>query len=893
MIAKEDSQTMYSWVQTHTELVQYLSTMENRQKELIALLKSVGISMFNDQSAPGVTFELEEIDPFTFFCYIYKHGAGKRLQFLQAIAEELNLTRPMGESGIPSANAQKVWLFPYKYNRVNDEIPRLWNFFQKALSDSINDEVFTDVISIRNVGLTKITEALFYILPEKYFPINGPSKPYLAEFLGIDPHFKTYTEYLAILKKIKRKSEKPFYALSYEAWYWTDSRAVNVNKKLIADYKKHIEDNKLQGEKYKWELLSKYQGHPDPGAADLYEEVKQTNFSNLLYALATAVLNHLAKERPDSLRECLVSLFDESAELVERIKLFNKRTLEIYRELDGEHSHHMDERTMATLLAYHNPTKYTFYKSAYYVKYCTLLGLKPAKKDEKYIHYLDLIEDFIDNYISKDHELIAAVKECIPEYYNGTNHLLLAQDILYQMLDKGMDEDEITNDSVATDGLVSETATKSFSPSFYWLNANPKTWRISEFKIGQGQTYTTHNREGNKRRVYKYMTGLKPGDLIIGYEASPIRKVVALLEVVESLHEDEDEGEVFTFSLKEFFINQVTWEDLLKDPVMKISEVAKNNQGSLFKLTRSEFDAILRLTSEAFIKTETYSFADIDSDVFIEKEKIESILRLLKYKKNIILQGPPGTGKTFVAKRLAFAHLGEKNNNRIEMIQFHQSIAYEDFIQGYRPRENGSFELKNGVFYEFCMRVQRDPGNDYFFIIDEINRGNLSKIFGELMMLIEHDKRGDKFAIPLTYSRLGDPKFYIPENLYMIGTMNTADRSLAIVDYALRRRFSFISLEPEFNEKFGSFLTEMGAKGVLVETIQEKLRSLNKTIEQDNDLGWGYQVGHSYFCNRGDGIPDQKWFNMIVENEIKPLLHEYWFDDPDKANNLVSSLYLQ
>jgi 5-methylcytosine-specific restriction enzyme B len=180
-------------------------------------------------------------------------------------------------------------------------------------------------------------------------------------------------------------------------------------------------------------------------------------------------------------------------------------------------------------------------------------------------------------------------------------------------------------------------------------------------------------------------------------------------------------------------------------------------------------------------------------ELFIGEDEFKKILQILKRKKNIILQGPPGVGKTFMAKRIAYAMMGFKDESRVEMIQFHQSYAYEDFIQGYRPTDDGHFNRCNGVFYEFCTRAKENPESPYFFIIDEINRGNLSKIFGELMMLIEHDKRGSNFEVSLTYARTNESKFHIPQNLYLIGTMNTADRSLAMVDYALRRRFSFCS----------------------------------------------------------------------------------------------------
>ena len=196
-----------------------------------------------------------------------------------------------------------------------------------------------------------------------------------------------------------------------------------------------------------------------------------------------------------------------------------------------------------------------------------------------------------------------------------------------------------------------------------------------------------------------------------------------------------------------------------------------------------------------------YSFTEDTDKPFINEEKFLKMVSLLNRKKNIILEGAPGVGKTFLARKIAYQLMGEVRDENIEMVQFHQSYSYEDFVQGIRPSDNGGFEVRNGIFYNFCQKARRSD-EPFVFIIDEINRGNLSKIFGEMMMLIEADKRSKKYAIKLTYSEEDDDRFYVPSNVYIIGCMNTADRSLAIVDYALRRRFAFCKIAPEFNEVF-------------------------------------------------------------------------------------------
>ncbi len=278
--------------------------------------------------------------------------------------------------------------------------------------------------------------------------------------------------------------------------------------------------------------------------------------------------------------------------------------------------------------------------------------------------------------------------------------------------------------------------------------------------------------------------------------------------------------------------------------------------------------------------------------VFLPREEFEAILDALRRKKNVLLQGAPGVGKTYLARRLAYALLAQKDPSRVTMVQFHQSYAYEDFIQGYRPREGGGFQRRDGLFFDFCNRARSDLDHPYVFIIDEINRGNLSKIFGELMMLIEADKRGSEYAIRLTYADVQDPSFSVPENVYLLGLMNTADRSLALVDYALRRRFVFITLAPQFaSPAFRAHLAALGAPADVINRLIDRMTGLNLDIcADDKNLGEGFSVGHSFFCPLAAPPDWPTWYTDVIHHEIGPLLCEYWFDDPDKAQRWTAQL---
>lgn len=408
---------------------------------------------------------------------------------------------------------------------------------------------------------------------------------------------------------------------------------------------------------------------------------------------------------------------------------------------------------------------------------------------------------------------------------------------------------------------------------YWWLNANPKIWSFANIAVGDVQSYTLYNENGNKRRFFQNFLDAKAGDMVIGYESNPVKQIVAIGRISA-----EQDGEKLFFKKVEGLTSPIDYATLRGCPELERMEFFQNPQGSLFKLTKGEYDFILDLIREenpvsSKASFEAYTKSDFLDEVYMTEKRYESLVAVLRNKKNIILQGAPGVGKTFAARRLAWSMMGEKDDDRIEFVQFHQNYSYEDFMMGYKPVGDG-FELKYGIFYRFCQKAANQPDKEFFFIIDEINRGNMSKIFGELLMLIEKDYRGTKAT--LAYNGLS---FSVPKNLYIIGMMNTADRSLAMIDYALRRRFSFFEVEPGFDSE-GFIQYQNGLNNEMLNELINKVKDLNREITLDKSLGKGFCIGHSYFCGRD--VCTEEWLHSIVEYDILPMLREYWFDDTSK-----------
>ena len=562
---------------------------------------------------------------------------------------------------------------------------------------------------------------------------------------------------------------------------------------LVEEYQKDFE-YRIHSDHSLWLAIACFQNNwslDDQDFESMFVDVVQ-NVGNILN-LNTFTFDHdtlleLVERSPKKVRGMMFNLFDENQDLVNRIKNFEHRANEL---LGGDYV--LDEETISMLLCLNSPDRY----SVFNLRGCQRLAswlkldyefeqLATVKNLQK---WLVLAQEIIER-LSDNQLLLDEYKYYLEQNTEGEpNYLHYLCDKFGYDFQWSAEKDsnllvlasDISNYLAQHRDLTPATGQKQY----WWLNANPSFWNLTDLKVGEERYYTLYSESGHKRRVFQHFLDAKVGDKIIGYESYPSRNVVALMEISRA-----SDGEAVFFKKIEEFEHPVAYKDLRQCPELKDLEVFISPTGSLFKVTEDKFNFIMDKVREH--NPVAYTKENFFSEVYMPEADYDRVSALLKYKKNIILQGAPGVGKTFAAKRLAYAMMGQKKDENIELIQFHQSYTYEDFMMGYKPTEQG-FELCYGSFYRFCKRAAEHPDEPFFCIIDEINRGNLSKIFGELLMLLEKDYRDQPITLAYT-----DEPFAVPSNVYLIGMMNTADRSLSIIDYALRRRFSFFDMKPAF-----------------------------------------------------------------------------------------------
>lgn len=627
-----------------------------------------------------------------------------------------------------------------------------------------------------------------------------------------------------------------------------------------------------QGEQYKWELLDKTESK---SLLEVIGILSKEKINLIDSGRVIPVFKYLKEQHTEEFENCLKALTDKSIPLLDRLSAYKNTMRSLCPTKFRVYAN--DERTAATILTCVSPNTYTFYKDEVYRYLCDKLGVDTKNAGRKYEHFLELL-----NAIDKEYgDEIQQIMTPETKKYRNRPVLLAIQTVLWVM--KKYEDDAKKSKGVSENTESVRAADSPKAPqNYWWLVANPKIWSAQELAVGGTIDYTLYSESGKKRKVFQNFLDARKGDFVVFYESSPTLQIVGLAVV-----ERESDGQTIVFKKTEGLESGIALSEIKAVDELRNMQFLKNPQGSFYSLTADEYDYIEDLIREknpvmpakAVMK---YTRENFLAEVFLSEDRYDNLRALLLDKQNIILQGSPGVGKTFSAKRLAYSILEEKDDSKVQLVQFHQNYTYEDFVMGYKPNEDGGFYLRPGVFYNFCKRAQQHPDGKYFFIIDEINRGNLSKILGELMMLIEKDYRGETLVLPYNQE-----EFSVPKNLYIIGMMNTADRSLAMMDYALRRRFSFFDMKPGFStDGFKAYQRSLANEDFA--KLVSAIIDLNKVIESDDSLGSGFCIGHSYLCNKTD--VDRDWLKRVVKFDIAPMLREYWFDNDTKFNNEVQKL---
>lgn len=663
----------------------------------------------------------------------------------------------------------------------------------------------------------------------------------------------------------------------------------SILEKVLAQYKQDFVLTQWKNENYKWKAVKQFQDNWDVNASD-FSDMLSLSLEKTYNLLASAnnfpkgMMSEFAKAAPEEVRAMFIALFDESRDVFERMDEFKHQSSVLLEKYgNGAAQHYQYENAISTYLWLRYPDKYYIYK---FSEVKTVASELESDYQFRKGAYAENIRNFLNLYdeisaaLKEDAELVNLLHshltdDCYPDPELKTLTIDVGFYISRVFLQKNIDAPTRPSLNYAVPSVEEANLPLHDDEkcNYWWLNANPKIWSFSDIAVGETQAYTLYNENGNKRRIFQNFLDAKVGDVVIGYESNPVRQIVAIGRVSA-----EQDGEKLFFEKVETLSSPIDYAVLKECPELENMEYFRNPQGSLFKLTRSEYEFILDMIREenpivTASSSDAYTKDDFLNEVYMTEERYETLVNVLRNKKNIILQGAPGVGKTFAARRLAWSMMGEKDDSRIEFVQFHQNYSYEDFMMGYKPVEDG-FELKYGIFYRFCQKAANQPDKEFFFIIDEINRGNMSKIFGELLMLIEKDYRGTKMT--LAYNGL---PFSVPKNLYIIGMMNTADRSLAMIDYALRRRFSFFEIEPGFDSQ-GFISYQNGLNSETLDELISKVKELNRKIAADKSLGRGFCIGHSYFCGRD--VCTDEWLHSVVDYDILPMLSEYWFDDENE-----------
>lgn len=642
--------------------------------------------------------------------------------------------------------------------------------------------------------------------------------------------------------------------------------------KLVKEYQNYFTNHKGENgesyweeEEFKWRGIKTFQDNWDIEAQDLSDMIKRSlsGVSHMMVSQARfpeGMIEDFAEREPDTVRVMFKDLFDESKDIIERFHSFKQKSADLLERVgNGAKNHFQDERTIALYLWLAYPEKYYVYQYTQARNLSIALGsdhrIIKGRLDSNIREWLALYNEVTELMKQKPEVRNWETQGMTAVHYPDPEYRMLATDLAYCYTERILKEQKAEqewepkdyNPGITVENWVSLLANNEV----YHESAKTVIERLLDYG-GQATCTQLAQKYGDNANTYN------------------VNSIAFAKKVYEKTHcklaEREDES--------------IRWWSIL----YMGKKANKEDDGVYIWKLRPELAEALKIVNGEEVPDEDtdtteYTKKDFLEEVFISEAKYDEMYAVLMRKQNIILQGAPGVGKTFVAKRLAYSIMGAKNDDHIQFVQFHQNYSYEDFVEGYRPAASG-FVRTDGIFKRFCIDAADAPDEKFFFIIDEINRGNLSKIFGELLMLIEKDYRGQAATLP--YS---GRSFTVPKNLYIIGMMNTADRSLAMIDYALRRRFSFVDMEPGFDtDGFKEYMSSKGSS--TMKALVEEVKQLNVDIKEK--LGKGFCIGHSYFVF--DEPCSDALLRNIVNFDILPMLAEYWFDDEEQYEAWASRL---
>lgn len=642
--------------------------------------------------------------------------------------------------------------------------------------------------------------------------------------------------------------------------------------KLVKEYQNYFTNHKGENgesyweeEEFKWRGIKTFQDNWDLDTQNLSDMIKRSLYgvSHMMVSQARfpeGMIEDFAEREPNTVRAMFKDLFDESKDIVERFHSFKQKSADLLERVgNGAKNHFQDERTIALYLWLRYPDKYYVYQYTQARNLSIALGsdhrIIKGRLDSNIREWLALYNEVTELMKQKPEVRNWETQGMTAVHYPDPEYRMLATDLAYCYTERILKEQKAEqewepkdyNPGITVENWVSLLANNEV----YHESAKTVIERLLDYG-GQATCTQLAQKYGDNANTYN------------------VNSIAFAKKVYEKTHcklaEREDES--------------IRWWSIL----YMGKKANKEDDGVYIWKLRPELAEALKIVNGEEVPDEDtdtteYAKKDFLEEVFISEAKYDEMYAVLMRKQNIILQGAPGVGKTFAAKRLAYSIMGAKNDDHIQFVQFHQNYSYEDFVEGYRPAASG-FVRTDGIFKRFCIDAADAPDEKFFFIIDEINRGNLSKIFGELLMLIEKDYRGQAATLP--YS---GRSFTVPKNLYIIGMMNTADRSLAMIDYALRRRFSFVDMEPGFDtDGFKEYMSSKGSS--TMKALVEEVKQLNVDIKEK--LGKGFCIGHSYFVF--DEPCSDALLKSIVNYDILPMLAEYWFDDEEQYEMWASRL---